>query len=76
MKSEAQQILPRGMSRPESAAYIGVGVCLWDEMVADGRMPQPKEINKRIVWDRWEVDTAFSNLPNRTQEGVWDSEAA
>jgi hypothetical protein len=34
-------------------------------MVTDGRMPAPKVINKRLVWDRLEVDEAFSTLPRK-----------
>jgi hypothetical protein len=34
-------------------------------MVKDGRMPQPKPINSRIVWDRLKLDLAFDALPDR-----------
>ena len=33
-------------------------------MVKDGRMPKPKLINNRKVWDRRELDNAFERLPN------------
>lgn len=33
-------------------------------MVADGRMPKPKRINNRRVWDRHELDAAFAALPS------------
>lgn len=55
---------PRGMSRDEAARYIGVGVTKFDEMVADGRMPKPKRIDSRVVWDRAKLDAAFSDLPD------------
>lgn len=55
---------PRGLSRGAAAAYIGVGVTLFDEMVADGRMPTPKRINTRTVWDRHLLDEAFAALPS------------
>lgn len=42
---------PRGLSRLASATYVGVGVTKFDEMVEDGRMPQPKCIDSRKVWD-------------------------
>jgi len=58
---------PRGMSRRESAAWIGVSPSLFDEMIADGRMPQPRVINSRVVWDRWELDAAFSELPHKAE---------
>lgn len=56
-------LVPRGLSRAQAAAYIGIGVTLFDEMVADGRMPRPKRINNRTVWDRWKIDAAFDALP-------------
>jgi excisionase family DNA binding protein len=54
---------PRGMSREEAARYIGVGTTKFDEMVADRRMPRPKKIDGRVVWDRIALDAAFSDLP-------------
>jgi hypothetical protein len=54
---------PRGLSRAEAARYIGVGPTLFDEMVADRRMPKPKRVNNRTIWDRVELDIAFSALP-------------
>ena len=71
---------PRGLSRAEAAGYVGVSPSLFDQMVADSRMPQPKEINSRLVWDRWEVDRAFSALPNRhggasADRNPWDDDS-
>ena len=54
---------PRGMNRMEAARYIGVGTTLFDELVADGRMPKPRRVNARTIWDREELDDAFSALP-------------
>lgn len=53
---------PRGMDRIEAARYIGVGPTKFDEMVADGRMPRPKRVDGRVVWDRLRLDAAFSDL--------------
>jgi predicted DNA-binding transcriptional regulator AlpA len=68
---------PRGLSRVETAQYIGVSPSLFDEMVKDGRMPPPKPINSRKVWDRLKVDQAFEALPD--SEGAannpWDEVA-
>ncbi len=36
-------LAPRGLSRVQSAAYVGTGVTKFDEMVSDGRMPKPKQ---------------------------------
>jgi len=54
---------PIGLSREEAAAYIGVGATLFDAMVADGRMPQPRQANARRIWHRAELDRAFAALP-------------
>lgn len=56
---------PRGLSRVVAAAYVGISPPLFDEMVLDGRMPSPKIINSRIVWDRVALDRAFDALPQR-----------
>ena len=65
--ADKQQVLPpslapRGLSRVQSAAYIGVSPSLFDEMVRDGRMPKPMRINARTVWDRVKLDEAFAAL--------------
>ena len=56
--------------------YIGVSPSLFDEMVADGRMPGPKVVNSRIIWDRWALDCAFETLPDRDGRNPWDEGAA
>ena len=66
--------LPRGLSRRQVAAYVGVSPTTFDAMVGDGRMPKPKQIGKRRVWDRLRVDEAFDELPGdiEPQDDVWD----
>jgi len=66
---------PRGLSRSKAAAYIGVGVGLFDQMVDDGRMPQPKRCNSRGIWDRQMLDEAFDELPDVSGSDCnpWDS---
>lgn len=68
----AQMIEPRGLSRPDAAAYIGVGMSKFDEMVSDGRMPAPRCIDSRRVWDRRELDAAFDALPTVEPVNEWD----
>jgi predicted DNA-binding transcriptional regulator AlpA len=63
---------PRGLSRSEAAAYIGVSPSLFDAMVKDGRMPQPKRINSRTIWDRARLDEAFEALPGGDSNNPWD----
>jgi predicted DNA-binding transcriptional regulator AlpA len=54
---------PRGLNREEAARYIGVGATKFDEMVADRRMPRPKRVDGRVIWDRIKLDIAFTDLP-------------
>ncbi len=65
---------PRGLSRIEAAAYVGVSASMFDVMVEDGRMPAPKHINTRRVWDRNKVDVAFAALPgdDAPPDTTWD----
>src|SRR5262245_52811369 len=63
---------PRGLNRVEASAYIGISPTKFDQMVTDGRMPQPKSIDGRVVWDRLRLDQAFAALPDR--RGVRDED--
>lgn len=67
-------LAPRGLSRVEAAAYIGVSASLFDMLVSDGRMPRPKRINSRTVWDRKRLDHAFELIPdgNTSEHNPWD----
>lgn len=67
---------PRGLSRSEAAAFVGVSPSLFDEMVRDGRMPPPKMINSRRVWDRVKIEAAFDALPETTTSNPFDEVAA
>jgi predicted DNA-binding transcriptional regulator AlpA len=58
---------PRGLSRVQAAAYVGVGTTLFDAMVKDGRMPKPFRINTRILWDRYRLDAAFDALSDQNE---------
>ena len=65
-------LAPRGLSRVQAAAYIGVSPSLFDEMVKDGRMPRPMRINARTVWDRVKLDEAFAALLHDGEEDSAD----
>jgi predicted DNA-binding transcriptional regulator AlpA len=67
-------IVPRGLSREQSARYIGISPSLFDQLVADGRMPQPRMLNARTVWDRWEIEAAFRTLPHRNDGDKTDND--
>lgn len=63
---------PRGLQREVAAGYVGISATKFDEMVADGRMPRPKRIDGRKVWDRAALDVAFDALPTGEEENEWD----
>lgn len=63
---------PRGLSREEAARYIGVGTTKFDEMVKAGRMPKPKRLDGRLVWDRIALDMAFGDIPEDGHRNFFD----
>jgi hypothetical protein len=66
-------LAPRGLSRVQAAAYIGVSPWVFDEMVKDGRMPQAIRINSRLVWDRVQLDEAFAALEREGVPEEWSA---
>lgn len=71
-KHDAFTYPPRGLSREESARYIGVGTTKFDELVLAKRMPKPKRLDGRVVWDRIALDAAFSELPSDDDDNMLD----
>jgi predicted DNA-binding transcriptional regulator AlpA len=63
-----------GMNRTQAADYIGLSASKFDEMVRDGRMPPPKQIDKRCVWDSRQLTLAFEKLPGGADDdrNEWD----
>ena len=76
MKSSADVFMPepRGLKREYAARYVGVGPTKFDEMVKDGRMPAPKRVDGRTIWDRFGLDVAFDDLPTETEANPWDED--
>lgn len=54
---------PRGLSRVEAARYIGVSPTKFDQLVDSGRMPRPKRLDGRVLWDVRALDLAFDEIP-------------
>ncbi|KKZ86233.1 hypothetical protein B5K05_17385 [Rhizobium phaseoli] len=53
---------PRGLSRYEAARYIGISPTVFDELVAEGKMPRCKHSQGQKIWDRVQLDIAFDAL--------------
>ncbi len=47
----------------------------FDQMIAVGRMPGPKRIDGRKIWDRQKLDAAFAALPDDDTPNPWDAVA-
>jgi len=76
--SRFREILPRlpvvfGLPEPEAAASVGLSASKFRELVADGRMPQPRRIDGKLVYDVDELRSAFKNLPHNsdTEADSW-----
>jgi predicted DNA-binding transcriptional regulator AlpA len=65
-------LVPRGLQRQSAAGYIGISATKFDQLVSDGRMPKPRCIDNRKVWDRFDVDAAFAELPSDGHQNPWD----
>ena len=63
----------RGLNREQAAFYVGISPSKFDELVNDGRMPRPKRIDNRRVWDVRALDSAFDGLQDDAvkQENSW-----
>lgn len=65
MKTEELRVQPpvmRGLNREQAARLIGVSPRTFDALVEDGRMPAPKRIGARVLWDRVKIEDAFDAL--------------
>lgn len=59
----------RGLGEAEAALYIGIGATKFLELVKAGRMPRPRLIGTRRVWDVDDLDAAFKDLPREGDAG-------
>jgi hypothetical protein len=61
----------RGLSRTESATYMGVSPSKFDELRKDGRISPPRIVDSRKVFDIYALDRDFESFP---VEAVGDAE--
>ena len=69
---EIPQLSPRGLSCSAAAYYIGLGATKFTEMVNDGRMPKPKIVDARKIWDKRDIDKYFDALPDGSEASGWE----
>jgi hypothetical protein len=53
--------------------YLGISPNKFDDMVEDGRMPRPRVIDGRKVWDIYELDVSFDDLPRAESPSIVNS---
>jgi excisionase family DNA binding protein len=53
----------RGLDENEAAVYLSLSPSFFRKLVAGGRMPRPRLIGERRIWDVEELDLAFKALP-------------
>jgi excisionase family DNA binding protein len=75
LKPDAISYPPRGMSKEEAARYVGVSPTTFDRMIVDREMPKPRQMRGRTVWDRAELDMAFSAMPHQGAGNFFDQKA-
>jgi hypothetical protein len=61
----------RGLSRLEAARFVGVTPAKFDELVTDGRMPPPTQIDDEEVFDLIQLDLAFDRLSGGADQTDW-----
>jgi predicted DNA-binding transcriptional regulator AlpA len=73
LTQEHHSLPRRGLSRIEAALYIGVSPSKFHQLVDDGRMPGPRRIDGRKLWDVRELDQCFDDLPHVDGAAVGNS---
>lgn len=80
--SRLREVLPHlpivfGLPEPEAAASVGISVSKFRALVADGRMPKPRRIDGKIVYDVDDLRAAFKAMPREGEgddgEALWDT---
>jgi hypothetical protein len=71
-KSRAAARLPirRGLGLAEAALYVGLGSTSFLELVKARRMPTPRLVGARRIWDMLELDLAFDELPHEGENAT------
>lgn len=68
MKDFEQSPPRRALNRAEAARYVGISPNTFDKLIGERKMPAPKRIYARKVWDLRELDSAFEMLDSTDSE--------
>jgi hypothetical protein len=61
---------PRLFSEDRAAPYVSFSPTKFSELVDDGIMPPPIDVDGSKRWDRLEIDAAVENLKDRRRDPV------
>ncbi|NNM74790.1 helix-turn-helix transcriptional regulator [Enterovirga aerilata] len=68
-----ERIVPRGLTKADAAAYVGVSVKKFTLLVQAGILPKPSVGD---VWDRKAIDAAFDKLSGMSSDNDNDADRA
>ena len=74
-RSDIMPFLPVvfGLGETEAAAAIGVSASKFRTLVKDKRMPSPRRLDSRNIWDVDELRAAFKALPHDGEKEISDA---
>jgi len=74
-RAEVMPFLPVvfGLGEVEAAAAIGISASKFRTLVNDKRMPSPRRLDGRKIWDVDELRAAFKALPHADEDEEADS---
>jgi hypothetical protein len=74
-RSDIMPFLPVvfGLAEAEAAAAIGISAAKFRTLVKDKRMPSPRRLDSRNIWDVDELREAFKALPHDGEKEISDS---
>lgn len=59
---------PRALRAEQAATYLAMSKASFLRLVEDGTMPAAIKIKGMVVWDRHDLDDAFEELKQRSQQ--------
>ena len=62
-----------GLAESEAAAAVGVSASKFRQLVSDRRMPKPRRIDGRLIYDVDELRAAFKSMPHDGDVGEVDT---
>lgn len=63
----------RGLTEEEAAVYLSISPSFFRTLVTEGKMPRPRVLGSRRIWDVDDLDAAFKDLPREGDAGEIDT---